>query len=140
MNFIHKIPEKLENVKSFLGSILPKHTIKWFFCSDLDTHRRTARCNRCAKIVVPASTPFAMAPGLPDQLPVSVSPRLHKAVLRPARASIRDGNVEPFYEQAAGFTFQVDRRVHIAVHGQAALQAAIGAVFQGHTLLDVPAP
>ena len=34
------------------------------FCPDLDTHRCTARCNWCAHVVVPASTPFAMAPGL----------------------------------------------------------------------------
>src|SRR5262249_16167391 len=33
-------------------------------CSDLHTPRCTASCNRCVNVVVPASTPFAIAPGL----------------------------------------------------------------------------
>ena len=48
--------------------------------------------------------------------------------------------MEHFYQDAAGFTFQVDRRIQITVNGQAAFQAAVGAILQRHTLLHVPAP
>jgi len=41
----------------------PGHT-PGHICSDLDTHLCTASCNTCANFVVPASTPFAIAPDL----------------------------------------------------------------------------
>src|SRR5215469_15863997 len=92
-------------------------------CSDLDTHRCAASCNRCANFVVPASTPFAMAPGLPDQLPASVSHRLHKQLYVRSRAPLRDGNVQHVCEHAVGFTFRVDRCTPTAVTVQAAFLA-----------------